>query len=43
MSSVDDKELISLLFDPASPLRTSDSSGESEAIPLPYMSGLHFI
>ncbi|WP_339171687.1 GNAT family N-acetyltransferase [Paenibacillus sp. FSL H7-0943] len=43
LSSVDDKELISLLFDPASPLRTSDSSGESEAIPLPYMSGLHFI
>lgn len=44
LSSVqDDKELISLLFDPASPLHTSDSSGESEAIPLPYMSGLHFI
>ncbi|WP_375104891.1 GNAT family N-acetyltransferase [Paenibacillus sp. RS8] len=44
LSSVqDDKELISLLFDPASPLHTSDPSGESEAIPLPYMSGLHFI
>lgn len=39
----DDKELISLLFDPASPLHTSDPSGESEAIALPYMSGLHFI
>lgn len=44
LSSVqDDKELLSLLFDPASPLHTSDSSGESEAIPLPYMSGLRFI
>jgi predicted N-acetyltransferase YhbS len=44
LSSVqDDKELISLLFDPASPLHSSDSSGESEAIPLPYMSGLRFI
>lgn len=44
LSSVqDDKELISLLFDPASPLHTSDSSGESETIPLPYMSGLRFI
>jgi predicted N-acetyltransferase YhbS len=37
LSSVqDDKELISLLFDPA-------SSEASDAIPLPYMSGLHFI
>ncbi|KTD85275.1 GNAT family N-acetyltransferase [Paenibacillus etheri] len=44
LSSVqDDKELISLLFDPASPLHTSDSPEESEAIPLPYMSGLRFI
>lgn len=32
----DDKELISLLFDPA-------SSKDSDAIPLPYMSGLRFI
>lgn len=37
LSSVqDDKELISLLFDPA-------SSEDSDAIPLPYMSGLRFI
>lgn len=44
LSSVqDDKELISLLFDPASPLRASDSSEASDAIPLPYMSGLRFI
>ncbi|WP_340006979.1 GNAT family N-acetyltransferase [Paenibacillus sp. FSL K6-0276] len=44
LSSVqDDKELISLLFDPASPLRSSDSSEASDAISLPYMSGLRFI
>ncbi|MNO33932.1 Acetyltransferase (GNAT) family protein [compost metagenome] len=44
LSSVqDDKELISLLFDPASPLRSSDASEALEAIPLPYMSGLRFI
>lgn len=35
-----DKELISLLFDPESPLRASVND---KAIPLPYMSGLHFI
>lgn len=42
-SALDDRELISLLFDPASPLLASNSPEAPDTIPLPYMSGLHFI
>ncbi|GGF83448.1 hypothetical protein GCM10010912_30700 [Paenibacillus albidus] len=41
----DDAALISLLFDPASPLRTPDAPGEDphRTLPLPFLSGLNFI
>lgn len=44
LSSIqDDKELLSLLFDPAGPLVSADLPDTPGAIPLPYMAGLHFI
>lgn len=44
LSSIqDDKELLSLLFDPPSLLESNDSPDTHLSIPLPYMEGIHFI
>lgn len=44
LSSIqDDKELISLLFDPSSQLASAGLPNAPGTLPLPYMSGIHFI
>ncbi|MFC3748873.1 GNAT family N-acetyltransferase [Paenibacillus sp. GCM10012306] len=42
-AATDDRELISLLFDPASPLAPAGTPEGDATLPLPYMAGLNFI